>query len=424
MKSNRALVRSVRSPRVVNIADLRTIARRKLPRLAFEYIDGGAEEEYTLRENCRAFEGFEFRPRQCVATPNVDLRTTVLGTTFDLPFLLAPVGFSRMFYPRGEAVAARSAGAAGTGYILSTFSGTRLEEVREHASGPLWYQLYVPGGRAVAEATIERARVAGYSALVVTVDTPVSGMRERDHRNGMGPLLARNWGGSLPHLWQFATRPRWVLDYLRDGAPSVFPNVQLPGTGAMPCGDVGTLLENTIVTWDDFAWIRDAWKGPVIAKGIHTDEDARHAIDAGADALVVSNHGGRQLDGVPSSLRALPAVVAAVNGRVDVLVDGGVRRGSDVVKALCLGARGVLVGRAYVWGLAAAGGPGVDRAIEILRADIVRTLRLLGCVSVSRLDASYLEGLPLPLTASALAAPRRSALIDAMARVSERDDSD
>ena len=402
MRSDRALARTVRSPRVVNIADLRTLARHRLPKLVFDYIDGGAEAEYTLRENCRAFEDFELRPRQCVATPDVDLRTTILGTTFELPFLLAPVGFSRMFFPRGEAIAARSAGAAGTGYILSTFSGTRLEDVRQQASGPLWYQLYVPGGRAVAEATIERARAAGYTALVVTVDTPVSGMRERDYRNGMGPLLARNFRGSLPHLGQFVTRPRWVLDYFRDGAPSVFPNVELPGVGAMPCKDVGTLLENTIVTWNDFAWIRAAWKGPVIAKGIHTDDDARRAIDAGADALVVSNHGGRQLDGVPASLRALPSVLSAVNGQADVLVDGGVRRGSDVVKALCLGARGVLVGRAYIWGLAAAGGPGVDRAIEILRTDLVRTLRLLGCASVGHLDASYLEGVPVPLRTSAL----------------------
>jgi L-lactate dehydrogenase (cytochrome) len=190
-------------------------------------------------------------------------------------------------------------------------------------------------------------------------------------------------------------RPRGVFDYLRDGAPLVFPNVELPGTGAMPCRDVGTLLESTVVTWNDFAWIRDAWKGPVIAKGIHTDDDARRAMDAGVDGLVVSNHGGRQLDGVPASLRALPQVLDAVDGRIDVLVDGGVRRGSDIVKALCLGARGVLVGRSYIWGLAAAGGPGVDRAIEILRADIIRTMRLLGCASVSQLDRSYLEDAPV-----------------------------
>ncbi len=295
----------------------------------------------------------------------------MLGTTLDVPFILAPVGFCRMFYPRGEVHAARAANAAGTGYVLSTFSGTRLEEVRAGTSGPLWYQLYVPGGRDVAEATIARARAAGYSALVVTIDTHI-------------------WG-SIPHAWQFVTRPRWVIDYLADGAPRVFPNVELPGIGAMPCGDVGVLLEETIVTWQDLRWMRDAWKGPVVVKGVHTGDDARHAIDAGADAVVVSNHGGRQLDGVPASLRALPEVVAAVDGRIEVLMDGGVRRGSDIVKAICLGARAVLVGRAYAWALGAAGGPGVDRAIDILRTDAVRTMRLLGCESVGALDRSFVD---------------------------------
>ena len=391
MRANRLLARAVCSPRVVNIADLRRLAKRRLPRLVFDYIDGGAEDEITLRDNVRAFREIRFRLRQGVAVPECDLRTTVLGTTSALPFLLAPVGFSRMFYPRGEAVAARSASAAGIPFILSTFSGTRLEEIRQQAGGPLWYQLYVPGGRAVAEASIARARAAGYSVLVVTIDTPVSGMRERDYYNGVGPLLAGDWRRSLPHLRQFVGHPRWVLDYLVDGSPRVFPNVELPGVGAMPCSDVGALLATTVITWRDFQWIRDAWKGPVVAKGVHTGEDARRAIDAGADAIVVSNHGGRQLDGVPGSLRALPEVLAAVNGRIEVMVDGGVRRGSDVVKALCLGARAVLVGRAYAWGLGAAGGPGVDRAIEILRADIDRTMHLLGCASVAQLDASYLE---------------------------------
>jgi isopentenyl diphosphate isomerase/L-lactate dehydrogenase-like FMN-dependent dehydrogenase len=375
----------------VNIADLRQLARRRLPRLVFDYIDGGAEEEFTLRDNSRAFHDIRFRPRQCIAVPECDLRTTVVGTTMALPFLLAPIGFSRMFYPRGEAVAARSAGAAGTAYILSTFSGTRLEDVRDQSSGPLWYQLYVPGGRAVAEAALARARAAGYTVLVVTIDTPVSGMRERDYRNGVRPLLAGDWRGSLPHLWQFVTHPRWVFDYVADGTPRVFPNVELPGVGPMPCSDVSELLASTVITWNDFQWIRDAWKGPVVVKGIHTGEDARCAVDAGADALVVSNHGGRQLDGVPGSLRALPDVIAAVSGRVEVMVDGGIRRGSDIVKALCLGARAVLIGRAYAWGLGAAGGPGVDRAIQILRADVDRTLHLLGCASVAQLDRSYIE---------------------------------
>jgi L-lactate dehydrogenase (cytochrome) len=391
MKSDRSLARSVMFPRVVNISDLRRLAKRRLPAVVFAYIDGGAEDEVTLRENSRAFSDVTFRPRQCVAVPSCDLRTTVLGTTLDLPFILAPVGFCRMFYPRGEVHAARAANAAGTGYILSTFSGTRLEEIRAGTSGPLWYQLYVPGGRDVAEATLARARAAGYSSLVVTIDTPVSGMRERDFRYGVRPLLSGDFWGSIPHVWQFVTRPRWVIDYLTDGAPKVFPNVELPGIGAMPCGDVGVILEKTIVTWQDLRWMRDAWKGPIVVKGIHTGDDARHAIDAGADAVIVSNHGGRQLDGVPASLRALPEVVAAVNGRIEVLMDGGIRRGGDIVKALCLGARAVLVGRAYAWALGAAGGPGVDRAIEILRDDLVRTMRLLGCPSIAELDRSYVD---------------------------------
>jgi len=394
MRAETRLARAVRFPRVINIGDLRRLARRRLPAVVFAYIDGGAEDEITLRENCRAFHEVAFRPRQCVAVPSCDLHVTVLGQKLDLPFLLAPVGFCRMFYPRGEVHAAQEASAAGTAYILSTFSGTRLEEVRDVTSGPLWYQLYVPGGRAVAEATIARARAAGYSALVVTIDTPVSGMRERDFRHGVRPLLQGDVWGSLPYAWQFITRPRWVIDYLADGAVRVFPNVELPGTGPMPCGDVGLLLEQTVVTWTDLRWIREAWQGPLVVKGVLTDDDARHAIDAGADALVVSNHGGRQLDGVAASLRALPEVVAAVNGQVEVLMDGGIRRGSDVIKALCLGARAVLVGRAYAWGLGAAGGPGVGRAIEILRDDILRTMRLLGCGSIAALDGSYVEAPP------------------------------
>jgi isopentenyl diphosphate isomerase/L-lactate dehydrogenase-like FMN-dependent dehydrogenase len=391
VRSETRLTRDVRFPRVVNIDDLRRLARRRLPSLVFDYIDGGAEDEITLGANRQAFRDVMFRPRQCVAVPGCDLRTTVLDTTLDLPFLLAPVGFCRMFYPRGEAYAAREASRAGTAYVLSTFSGTSLEDVRSAAAGPLWYQLYVPGGRAVAETTIARARAAGYGALVVTIDTPVAGMRERDYRRGVKPLLAGRLFASLPYTWQFVTRPRWVFDYVSDGAVRVFPNVELPGIGPMPCGDVGALLEETLVTWADLRWMRDAWAGPIVVKGVHTGDDARHAIDAGADAVVVSNHGGRQLDGVPASLRSLPEVVSACNGQVDVLMDGGIRRGADVVKALCLGARAVMIGRAYAWGLAAAGGPGVARAIDILRTDMIRTMRLLGCSSVSALDRSFIQ---------------------------------
>jgi L-lactate dehydrogenase (cytochrome) len=376
-------------PRVVNIADLRRLAERRLPGPVFDYIDGGAEAEVTLRENRRAFEQVALRPRSAVATPACDLRTTVLGTTLELPFLLAPVGSSRMFYPRGEEAAARAAGQAGTAYILSTLSGTRLEEVKAATPGPAWYQVYLVGGREVATAALRRARAAGYSAIAVTIDTPVSGLRERDLRHDVSGLVGRRLRSTLRAVPALATHPRWLAGFLADGGLMSFPNVELPGQGPMPYADVGVALEQSMVSWADLRWIRDAWPGPIVIKGVHTGDDARRAIEAGADAVVVSNHGGRQLDGVAPTLKVLPEVIEAVEGRVEVLMDGGIRRGSDVVKALAMGARAVLVGRAYAYGLAAAGEAGVQRAIEILRSDVIRTLKLLGCPSVAALDRSY-----------------------------------
>ena len=364
--------------RAVNIEDLRQLAKLRVPRVVFDYIDGGADAETTLRENTRAFESVRFRPRNAVANAPCSLRTTVLGTTLELPFLLAPVGSSRLFFPRGECVAAEQAGAAGTAYVLSTLSGCRLEEVRAASSGPVWYQLYLVAGREVAAAAMRRARDAGFSALVVTIDTAVAGQRERDVRNGAKELTSGELGQMLPYAAQFLARPRWLYDFLRDGGMMKFPNVVLPTVGPMGYANIAAALEHSTVAWDDIAWIRELWKGPIVIKGVLTAQDARCAIDAGADALVVSNHGGRQLDGVAPTIRALPEVVEAVGGRVEVLLDSGVRRGSDVVKALCLGARAVLVGRAYAYGLAAGGGAGVARAIEILRSDVGRTLRLIG----------------------------------------------
>jgi len=378
---------SVDAPGVITIADLRRLAKRRLPRAVFDYIDGGAEREITLGENTRAFDRVLFRPRSAVPTYSCDLTTTVLGQTIALPVLLAPVGSSRLFWPRGEEHAARAAGKAGTVYTLSTLSGCRLEDVRAATAGPAWYQLYLVGGRDVALGAIARAKAAGYNALVVTIDTPVAGLRERDWRNGIEQLLARDLR-SLPYAWQILARPGWLVSFLRDGGLMAFPNIELPG-GPMPYADVGAALKQSMVSWNDFRWIRDAWAGPVVAKGAHTADDARKAVDHGADAVVVSNHGGRQLDGVAATLRVLPEVVEAVGSRTEVLFDSGVRRGGDVVKALALGARAVLVGRAYAYGLGAAGEAGVARAIEILRSDIVRTLQLLGCSSVRAMDRSY-----------------------------------
>jgi isopentenyl diphosphate isomerase/L-lactate dehydrogenase-like FMN-dependent dehydrogenase len=383
--------RSLGPPRVVNIADLRRLAKRRLPRVVFDYIDGGADGETTLRENCRAFDTVTFRPRCAVATPSCDLRTTVLGIPLSMPLLLAPVGSSRLFYPRGEEVAAKAAGAAGTAYTLSTLSGCLLEDVAKASGGPVLYQLYLVGGRDCALGAIARARATGYSALVVTIDTPVAGLRERDFRNGMKQLIARKLGPMLPFIPQFLMRPGWLAGFLADGGMMKFPNVVVPGEGVMAYADIGAALEQSMVSWQDLRWIREAWSGPIIVKGVHIGDDARRAIDMGADAIVVSNHGGRQLDGVAATLRALPEVVAAAGGRIEVLLDGGVRRGSDIAKALCLGARAVLVGRAYAYGLGAAGGAGVTRALEILRTDLIRTMKLLGCASVAELDRSYVD---------------------------------
>lgn len=383
--------RSVASPRVVSIADFRTLAQRRLPRAVFDYLDGGAEGEVTLRENCRVYEDITFRPRHAVAFADCNLRTRVLGFDLALPFLLAPIGYSRLMHPGGEVDAARAAGNAGTAYILSTISGHKLEDVKAASTGPVFYQLYLLGGRGASEAALERARRAGFSALVVTIDTAVAGMRERDPRNGMKELISGSLFEKLPFIPQMLSRPGWLASFLLDGGQHALPNVVVPGKGPLRLIDVAAALAKCAVTWSDLTWVRKSWPGPIVIKGILTGEDARRAVDEGAAAISVSNHGGRQLDCLPSALRALPEVVKAVNGQTEILMDGGIRRGTDIVKALCLGARAVLCGRAYAYGLAAAGEAGVNRAIEILRADLDRTLRLLGCASVSELDRSYVN---------------------------------
>jgi L-lactate dehydrogenase (cytochrome) len=375
--------------RAVNIADLRLMAKRRLPQMVFDYIDGGAEREWTLKENCRAFEDVMFRPRSAVATSSCDLSTTVLGQPIKLPFILAPVGSSRMFYPRGEEHAARAAGEAGTIYSLSTLSGCRMEDVKQATNGNAWYQLYLVGGRDVALGAIDRAKKSGYKALIVTIDTPVAGMRERDARNGVKELLAKNLS-TVPYLGQMMIRPGWLYDFFADGGLMGFPNIII-NNAPMGYADVGAALEASMTSWQDFKWIRDAWGGPIVAKGVHTADDARKAVAEGAAAVVISNHGARQLDGVSSTIRILPEVLQAVGSQTEVLLDSGIRRGSDIVKALCMGARGVLIGRAYAYGLGAGGHAGVTRAIDILRSDVVRTMKLLGCSAIKDLDRSFVD---------------------------------
>jgi L-lactate dehydrogenase (cytochrome) len=326
-----------------------------------------------------------------VPLPPSDLRTRVLGFELPFPALLAPIGYSRLMHPQGELAASHAAGTAGTIYILSTISGHPLENVKAASSGPTWFQLYLTGGRGAAEDALERARKAGYSAVVVTIDTPAPGMRERDHRNGMRQLLGSALWPKLRFLPQLLVRPGWLTAFLLDGGVPTLPNIVIPGKGPMPLTDVAAALTRTAVTWDDLRWIREIFRGPIVIKGVLTGEDARRAVDAGAAAVVVSNHGGRQLESAPATLKVLPEVVTAVNQRAEVLMDGGVRRGSDIIKALCLGARAVLIGRAYAYGMAAAGEAGIWRAVEILRDDLDRNLRLIGCTSVTALNPSYLD---------------------------------
>jgi isopentenyl diphosphate isomerase/L-lactate dehydrogenase-like FMN-dependent dehydrogenase len=359
--------------------------------VVFDYVAGGADAELTLRENFRAFDDVIFRPRQAVACERCDLEVQILGTNISFPVILAPIGYTRLLHPAGELAVARAASRAGVPYTVATFAGHKLEDVRAAGSDSLWYQLYLIGGREAAEAGIERAHNAGYSALVVTIDTAVAGLRERDLRNGMKELLAGDFFSKLPFLPQLLTRPGWLASFLLDGGLPRLENVIVPGKRPMPLVDVSSGLAAAAIAWNDFRWIRELWPGPIVVKGILTGDDALRARDAGARAVIVSNHGGRQLDCVSSTIRALPEIVAAVNGEIEVLMDSGIRRGTDVVKAICMGARAVLVGRAYAYGLAAQGETGVSGVLTILRDDIERTVRLLGCRSVEELNRSHIE---------------------------------
>jgi L-lactate dehydrogenase (cytochrome) len=379
---------TTRLSRPVSIEDLRELAYRRLPRVVFNYIDGGAEGEWTLRENRRAFDAVTFRPRQAVAVPSCDLRTRVLGLELSMPLLLAPVGYLRVMHPDGEIAAARAAGHAGVGLILSTVSGHRLEDVKAASAGQVWYQLYLTGGRAAAESAMRRAMDVGYTVLVITIDSTVIGYREREARDGMEQLLRGSVWSKIPFLPDILAHPRWLTRFLLDGGLPSMPNI-VTEKGVLRVRDAHTAMKREAFSWKDMQWIRALWKGPIIIKGVLSAEEAKRSLDYGAAAVVVSNHGGRQLDCVPASLQVLPEVVAAVNGQAAVLIDSGIRRGSDIVKALCLGARAVLCGRAYAYGLAAGGEAGVTRAIELLRSDMERCLKLLGCPSVSALNESY-----------------------------------
>jgi L-lactate dehydrogenase (cytochrome) len=381
----------MRPERILSVREAQRLARRVLPRVVFDYIDGGADDERTLRANEDAFGDIAFVPHMGVDVGTPELATTVLGTPVSLPVLLAPCGLVRIMHPDSAPGVARAAQRQGTISVLSTVAGASVEEVAAAAPGPLWFQLYAAGGRREAEGLVERARSAAVAALVITIDTPVLGNRERDVRNGVSPPL-RVTPSNAVHLGpQVLSRPAWLLRLARDGvrvsrAPRAAP---APADAGPTVGAVA--MAASPFTWEDVAWLRDRWTAPLVVKGVLTGADARRAVDAGADAVVVSNHGGRQLDGAPATLRVLPEIVAAVGGDAEVLLDGGIRRGGDIVKALALGARAVLVGRPYLYGLAVAGESGVDRVLTVLRAEMARTLSLLGCRSAAELDTGWVQ---------------------------------
>jgi isopentenyl diphosphate isomerase/L-lactate dehydrogenase-like FMN-dependent dehydrogenase len=371
-------VAGVRLRSAVNLADVRELARRRLPRPVFDMVDGGADDELTLARNEAAFRDLLLSPRPLADVRVVDSSVELFGRRLSLPVLLAPTGGGRVAHRRAELAVAAAARAQDTVYVQSTVTGHPLEEVARAGGGGLWYQLYLPGTRDAARAQLERVAAAGYRVLVLTVDTPVFGGRERDRRNGFSLPIRP----SARMVLAGAARPAWAVDFLRGNLPT-----RRGGRLSAFATQRQILASPRPVTWDDLAFVRAAWEGPLVVKGVLRPQECRRLVDEGADGLVVSNHGGRQLDGVPASIEALPAVVDAVAGRAEVFLDGGVRRGTDVLKALALGARAVLVGRPYLYGLAAGGQAGVERVLELLRAEFTRALALTGCRTVADVDA-------------------------------------
>jgi len=372
---------------IANIEDLRRLARRRLPRALFDFVDGGAQDEVTLRANQSDFQKLALLPRVLTDVSRRDQSVTVLGQTLQQPLILAPTGMPGMLWPHGALAAAQAADKAGVGFCLSTMSTSTIEDVSKAVHKPIWFQLYVMRDRELAKSMIERAKVAGCSALVLTVDLALQGQRDRDVHNGLRiPFKPR-----LSTLMDLALHPGWVWRFVTGPKVTV---ANFLGTGHG--NDMFTIAEfvnsqfDQSVTWKDIEWAKSLWGGPLALKGILNREDARLAAEHGVDAVIVSNHGGRQLDGARSAISALPDVVDAADGRMEVILDGGVRRGTDLIKALALGARACMIGRPFLYGLASAGGPGVSQALDILRDELDVGLALLGRAGVRDLDRSAL----------------------------------
>ncbi len=371
--------------------DYRELARRRIPRQLFDYMDGGAYEESTLRANVSDLEQVLLRQVVMRDVSTREKSVEVLGQRMALPVILAPVGLGGMFARRAEVQAARAAEAVGVPFVESTVSICSIEEVADATSVPPWFQLYVMRDRSYAEELMSRAQAVGAPVLVLTIDLAVVGARHRDTRNAVvGDPPA--WAKILRGL-DLVSHTRWVRDVPIAGKPLTFGNLEKAVPNARTPAAFREWVDaqfDPSVTWDDIAWVRENWPGRLVVKGVLDPEDARHAVDVGVDGIVVSNHGGRQLDSVPSTTRALPEVVAAVGGQVEVLADGGIRTGLDVVKMLAMGARAVLIGRAWAWAVAARGEAGVRHVLEVIKADIDVAMGLTGNTSIADIDSSAL----------------------------------
>ena len=375
--------------KAASIGDYRALAKARLPHFLFEYLDGGSYDEVTLRRNVEDLQSVTLKQRVLRDVSNIDLSRELFGKKWSMPVGLGPVGLSGLYARRGEVQAAKAAAAAGVPFTLSTLSGCSVEEVARAA--PLWFQLYVVKDRGFVSDMIARAREAGCGALLLTVDLPVPGTRYRDYRAGISGSLR----GPASRAGQVVRRPDWAWDVAVRGRPMTMGNLEkLLGSGAVLADLMGWVSRNfdASVTWKDVEWVRSQWDGPLLIKGILDPDDARTAVSNGVDGMVVSNHGGRQLDGVLSSARALPRIADAVAGRSAILVDGGVRSGLDVVRMLALGADFVLLGRAWAYALAGAGGAGVEHILKLIDAEMRVAMALTACTSIEEVSAEILEG--------------------------------
>ncbi len=373
-----------------NLMDFRAIAKRRLPSPVFHYLDGGADDEVTLARNTQAFDDYELLPSQLSDVSTVDLQTTLFGKTVDWPVMISPTGASKLFHGDGEPAVARAAARYGMVYSLSTLGTTSIEDAASATDGPKLYQLYIFKDRGLTEEWIARSKASGYTALALTVDVPVAGNRERDFVYGFGaPPRSR-----IKQLLSFARHPGWLARVLLRKDLDMLNITTSEAAARAVAAGIRRFIDDELersLTWKDVEWLAERWGGPLAIKGVQTVDDCRKAADSGATAVMISNHGGRQLDSAPAPVDCIAAVADALHDRLEIICDGGIRRGNHVVKALALGAKACSIGRGYVYALAAGGQPGVERALGLLRAEVERTMALIGCNSINKLGRHYVQ---------------------------------